>query len=194
MQLSSTLGNSLLVLATLNSAWKAGLLGCVESARALRLQGSGDRSFMQQQPGEVVQTRRGRGQRTLQLQDFCSEVAEETGWSVRLYLPATFLLYQKVLFLLPFCFSLPCFFFKSMVVSMVRVGKTPATKGSSSLLQTSASALQVMRKTDPHLQPLLQRSVLNLNFMAVIAGYGAAVTSPCSPSHGGHCAFQCLLH
>lgn len=93
-----------------------------------------------------------------------------------------------------FFFSLTYLFFKSVVVSMGRVGKTHATKGSSGLLQTSAAALQVRRKINPHLQPLFQRSVLNLNFMALIADYGAAVTSPCSPSHGGHCAFQYLLH
>lgn len=77
---------------------------------------------------------------------------------------------------------------------MERVAETPAMKGSSGLLQTSAAALQMRRKIDPHLHPLFQRSVLNLNFMALIADCGAAVTSPCSPSHGGHCAFQYLLH
>lgn len=90
--------------------------------------------------------------------------------------------------------SLSCLFFRIEVVSMDRVAETPAMKGSSGLLQTSAAALQMKRKTGLHLQPLLQRSVLNLNFMALIADDGAAVTSPCSPSHGGHCAFQYLLH
>lgn len=93
-----------------------------------------------------------------------------------------------------FFFSLPCLYFKSAVVLMGGVAEAAALRGSPGLLQTSAAALQRRRKIGPHLQPLFQCSVLNLNFMALMADYCAAVTSPCSPSHGGHCAFQYLLH
>lgn len=93
-----------------------------------------------------------------------------------------------------FLFYLPWLFFKSVIGSMERVTETPAMKGSFGVLLTSAAALQMRRKTDPHLQPLFLCSVLNLNFMALIADYSATVMSPCCPSHSGHCAFQYLLH
>lgn len=56
--------------------------------------------------------------------------------------------------------------------------------------QTSVASLQVRNEISPHLQPLLRSSVLNLNFMALIADYSNAIAKPPSHSRRGQCDFN----